>query len=120
EEGTVVLTCHHVVAPVKPDNLCVRIPQADGQFGEPLPVRYDEERPRPEKDAVVLRVQGVRMEERPLLHKLDLDKYNGRLNVTVLTHLRPNNSNAEVRPSAWLNLKAPPEAVWTGSPERYE
>jgi hypothetical protein len=118
-EGAVVLMCHHIVSPMKEDDLRVRIPTPRGSLGEPIQGRYDRERSRPERDAVALRVDEARRHERPLLHKLSLDKYNGSLQATILTYLQPNNFNAEVRPSTGLKVEAK-GGVWPDSPERYE
>ncbi len=118
-EGPVVLTCHHVIAPVKVDDLRVMVPGSDGHLGNPSTVHYDEDRSRPDKDAVVLRLEDVQRDERPLLHKLDLDRYSGSLQATVLTHLVPNNFNAEVRPSTPLEIEAE-RGGWPGAPECYK
>lgn len=119
DEGTVVLTCHHVIAPVKEADLRVMVPGSDGHLGNPITVHYDEERSHPNMDAVVLRVKEMQLDERPLLHKLNPDSYNGSLDATVLTHLQPNNFNAEVRPSTRLDVEAE-RGSWPGAPERYE
>jgi len=122
EEGTVVLTCHHVVAAVKREDLRVRLPSPDGTLGEPVKVAYDEERSRPEQDAAVLRVQGDEAPPptpMPLLHKLGADIYEGALEATVLTRLIPDNFDATVRPSTPINVRADPGACWPETPERY-
>jgi hypothetical protein len=53
-EGAIVLTCHHVVATLKRDDLCVRIPQADGSLGDPISAGYIEKYSRPGVDVVML------------------------------------------------------------------
>jgi tetratricopeptide (TPR) repeat protein len=121
EEGAVVLTCHHVIAPVKLADLRVMIPQPDGKLGEPMAVSYEEELSRPEMDAVVLRVNGVRLDERPLLHKLSLDTYNGSLEATGLTYLQPDSFQATVRASTRLDVPAERSVDHRlTSPQRYE
>ena len=126
EEDAVVLTCHHVIAPVKAEDLRVKMRQADGRLGELIRVRYDEERSRPTMDAVVLRIDKDQLadkrllEQRPLLHKLDLDKYNGSLKATVLTYLQPDTFGAEVGAGTSLDVPAVTSmGGWPNSPERY-
>ena len=60
------------------------------QSGDLGRARYDEERSRPEMDAVVLRVDGVQRSERPLLHEPSLDSYYGSLFATGPTWMTPN------------------------------
>ena len=121
-EGAMVLTCHHVIAPVKKDNLRVRIWQADGQLGEPLRVRYDEDRSRPERDAVVLRIiDEVIVDERPLLHKLDLDQYKGSLDATGITHIEPGMFAAKVKARALIRRRrVESTGDWPDWPDYYE
>jgi hypothetical protein len=83
-EGSVILTCHHVIAQLKEDDMRVMVPGSDGRLGNPITVYYDEELSRPDKDAVVLRLIYMQRDERPLLHKLDLARYSGSLEATVL------------------------------------
>src|SRR5262249_24049611 len=94
EEGTVVLTCHHVIAPLERDDLYVPIALADGQLGSLLPAKYDERRSRPHMDAVVPRVDGVQDRDTPLLHALNPGSYVGSLPVIGLTYLEPDNFTA--------------------------
>jgi len=119
-EGAVVLTCHHVIAPVERENLHVRIPWADGSLGDPLPVEYDREHSRPTMDAVVLRVKGVRADERPLLHKISFDTYNGQLPATVLIHLEPYSFDTIVRTSGSFPVTVEPGSRWPDSPDLYD
>jgi hypothetical protein len=86
-----------------------------------LPARYDATRSRPEKDAAVLRLEGVRAEgSSPVLHRLDLDSYDGALRATVLTHLTPDNFDAEVRASTRLSVPAAPSEAWPVPSGRYD
>jgi tetratricopeptide (TPR) repeat protein len=120
-DGTVVLTCHHVIAPVAPGELFVRVPQDDGQLGSRIRTTYDADRSRPEIDAVVLRVdQGLAPgRNNPLLHALSLDTYNSRLKATCLTHLQPDNFDLRVGPSTHLNLSAQVPGAWPNPPAEY-
>jgi hypothetical protein len=59
QEGGVVLTCHHVVAPLSAGDLSVAIRQEDGTYSPPHTASYDSERSKPSMDAVVLRVAGL-------------------------------------------------------------
>jgi tetratricopeptide (TPR) repeat protein len=102
------------------EDLCVRLPREDGSLGEPLPARYDATRSRPEKDAAVLRLEGVRAEGRPVLHRLGLDSYDGALRATVLTHLTPDNFDAEVRASTRLSKTAAPSETWPAPSGSYD
>lgn len=111
-EGFVVLTCHHVIAAIREEDLCVKLPQSDGGLGGPLHARYDAERSHPDMDAAVLRLDVEGVTERPVLHRLGLDSYDGVLQATVLTHLSPDNFNAEVRASTRLEIDAAPSKTW--------
>ncbi len=126
EKEAAVLTCHHVIAPTKAEDLRVKIRQADGRLGGSIPIRYDGERSRPTKDAVVLRIDKDQIvdkrpvEQRPLLHKLDLDEYNGSLQATVLTYMRPDTFGAKVGAGTYLDVPAEKlMSGWPNSPERY-
>lgn len=121
-EGSVVLTCHHVVALVRRKDLRVKLPAPDGVLGEPVDVIYDEERSRPEKDAAVLRISeavGQPTLAMPLLHRLGADTYEGALGGTVLTHLTPETFDATVRPSTRIDASSDPSTDWPDVPERY-
>jgi tetratricopeptide (TPR) repeat protein len=121
-EGTVVLTCHHVVAAVERSDLRVRLPTLDGTLGEPVEVDYDEGHSRPDLDTAVLRVPedaAPLASAIPLLYKLGANTYDGSLNATVLTRLNPDNFDAIVRPSTLIDVHADPGADWPETPERY-
>lgn len=121
-EGTVVLTCHHVVAAMRREDLRVRAPLSDGTLGEPIEVVYDERRSRPEQDAAVLRAPDDAMPSEssmPLLHRLGPDTYEGNLMAAVLTHLIPDSFDAMVRPSTLISGRIAPGAGWLEAPERY-
>lgn len=119
-EGAYVLTCHHVIASIKAENLSVRLTCENGTLDDPLPARYDETRSNPEKDAAVLRLEGVHVEERPVLHRVGLDTYDGALRATVLTHLTPDNFDAEVRMSTRISMPSAPSEDWPVPSGRYE
>src|SRR4051812_16412784 len=88
-EGTVVLTCHHVIAPAAAAALHVRRPESEGSLGPPVPARFDEEASDRDADAVVLRPEAEGWEvSNPLLHAVDPSNYNGSLSATGLTWLR--------------------------------
>src|SRR5713101_4427600 len=73
-EGQVVLTCHHIIASIEKEDLCIAIPRADGQLTDPIPASYYEQHSRPAMDAVVLRVDLGSYEipeAQPLLHALN-------------------------------------------------
>lgn len=122
-EGTVVLTCHHVVSQVAVSDLRVKIRRPDGTLGDPVGVEYDERRSYPGRDAAVLMVQGAQAKtherERPLLHRLGSTEYDGALEATVFTHLYPDNFDATVRASTQLEIAAEPTLGWSVTPERY-
>jgi Tfp pilus assembly protein PilF len=106
------------MASLRSDDLCVRIPQVDGQLGEPILASYFEKYSRPEMDAVVLRVsvpEGQGADDRPWLHALNPRTYNGSLNATGLMHLPPNLFNALVMAST--RLEVPVEGA--DPPRRY-
>ena len=119
DEGTVVLTCHHVIAPIEPDDLRVRVLQDNGQLTDPIAVHYDAERSRPAMDAVVLRVDGLQSTERPLLHALNPQRYLGSLEATGLTYLQPRNFTARVTASTPLEIPVPISGHWPDPPTVY-
>ena len=121
DEGVVVLTCHHVVAPLGKDELCVALRQGDGQFGESIPAQYDAERSRPGMDAVVLHVtrERVPVRPRPLLHALDPKTYDGSLLALGLTCLQPDNFSAQVHASTRLEVAVQTPGLWPDPPARY-
>lgn len=106
-EGVVVLTCHHIIAPLPPDAVYVRLPGEDGRLGAPHPSTYDQEHSRPAADAVVLRLEGVHLLARPLLHELDPSEYSGNLNAIGLTHLAPTNFDATISASTSIEIDVP-------------
>lgn len=112
DEGTVVLTCHHIIAPLPPGEVYVKLPGEDGSLGAPHPATYDQERSRPVSDAVVLRLEGVTPPERPLLQRLDPSEYSGNLEVIGLTHLTPTSFNATLSVSTTVEIDVPtPDAI---------
>lgn len=106
-EGAVVLTCHHVIAQLPPDAVYVRLPGEDGNLGAPHSAIYDEERSRPHADAVVLRLEGVYLSERPLIHELNPSEYSGNLDAIGLTYLAPTNFSATVSASTPIEIDVP-------------
>lgn len=106
-EGPVVLTCHHIVARLPSGAIYVRLPREDGSLSAPTLARYDEERSRPGTDAAVLRLEGIDVPERPLLHRLDPAEYSGSLGVTGLTHLSPTSFSATISASTRLEINVP-------------
>lgn len=121
-DGTVVLTCHHVVAGLEKSQLFVAIPNAKAELGKPQSAEYVEERSRPAMDAVVLRIKAPRedlFDERPWLYALNPRTYNGSLEVTGLTHLPPGRFFASVKASTVLNVAVKNRGPWPNPPERY-
>jgi len=110
--GAVVLTCHHVIAPLEEDDLFIQVPQEDGKLGSPLQARFDPERSQTEKDIVVLHVQGVQTGYTPRLYTLNPATYAGLLEAVGLTHLQPNNFNAQIGVSTPLIIRAPVPGRW--------
>lgn len=119
DEGTFVLTCHHVVAPLSPEGIYVKVPLRDGQLSDPVQARYDEDRSRPELDAVVLCLEAEYENKGPLLHELDL-AYDGRLNCTVLTHVQPGSFDATVSIRAAIDIPSPVPNGAFGAVPRYK
>jgi hypothetical protein len=118
--GPVVLTCHHVIAPVTREGLTVRVPDEQGTLGETMPATYDAQHSQPAQDAVVLRLpQGsVAARPRPRLHRLNPDRYTGSLRAIGLTYLQPATFGADVEaatpvevpvriPGAWPDPRIP-------------
>jgi conflict system STAND superfamily ATPase/trypsin-like peptidase len=120
-EGTVVLTCHHVIRTLEHDGICVRILQYDGQLGDPVLVRYDAQRSRPRMDVVVLHVAESPVAERPrpLLHTLNSKRYTGGLNAIGLTYLTPDTFDARVGPATQLEVPMQTIGDRSDLPERY-
>ena len=119
EEGTVVLTCHHVVAKIAPKDLMIRIPQENGELGAPVSADYDSRKSQPSKDAAVLRIPSLVRGYQPLLHELNLVTYDGILEGTVLTHQQPSTFNGQIRAATPLDIGVASESVSYGAPERY-
>lgn len=111
-DGAVVLTCHHVIAPLEEDDVFVQIPQEDGRLGSPIQAKFDPERSRGAKDAVVLRIQATKNTSNPKLHSLNPATYAGFLQAVVLTHLQPNNFDAQIGVSTPLVVPAPDPGSW--------
>ena len=120
-EGTVVLTCHHVIRTLERDGICVRILQNDGQLGDPVLVRYDSQWSRPRMDVVVLHVAESQVAERPrpLLHTLNSKRYTGGLNAIGLTYLTPDTFDARVGPATQLEIPMQTIGDRSDLPERY-
>jgi tetratricopeptide (TPR) repeat protein len=121
-EGTVVLTCHHVVARLTRENLCVAIPQLSGQLGQPIPADYDQQRSYPAKDAVVLRIKGPEQLERPLLHALNPATYSGTLpdRAICLGHWKTDSFDARVASSTRLDVPVDTPGSWSNPPSQYQ
>lgn len=118
--GAIVLTCHHVIAPLEEGELCVSLPLDGRRLGDPLQARYDNELSHPERDAVVLRLSGVSVSQRPPLYELRPKTYTGSRAIDCIMHLNPDRFGARVETSTRL---APIEAKvthWPRSPAMYE
>ena len=121
--GTVVLTCHHVVAPLTPDELCVQLPLESGRLGKPLPAEYVAERSRPEQDAVVLRLPQPPQQPSgplPLLHELNADTYDGGLPDPAigLNLFETRGFQARLGTAAPLEVPVGPRGKWPNAPGR--
>jgi len=121
EDGTAVLTCHHVIAHLRPDNVSMMMREASGRFGPPLPLRYDSKRSRPAADAVVLRAQGVPSRERPTLCSLNPITYSGGLDrrATGVTCWKTDTFDARIGASTSIDVQADVPGPWPDPPERY-
>jgi TPR repeat protein len=118
-EGAVVLTCHHVIAPLAEDDLYVAVPQPDGRLEEPVKAAYDRLRSHPDSDAVVLRLGGVEPRRRPRLHDLDPGAYSGDLRATGITHLEPARFSARLSTSTPLEIPVSDQGAWPDPPTAY-
>jgi hypothetical protein len=116
-EGAVVLTCHHVIAQLPHDAVYVRLPGEDGSLGAPHPATYEPERSCPAADTVVLRLEGVHLPVRPLLHELDQSEYSGNLNAIGVAHLAPTNFSATISASTpiEIDVQTPDDRLPPGS-----
>src|SRR5260370_22340393 len=121
-EGTVVLTCHHVVARLTEESLHIAVRQPSGELGPPVAARYDPQRSRPAMDAVVLRVDASGPAERPLLHALNPQKYAGTLPdpADCLSYWQTESFNAHVASATRLDIAVEPPGSWPGPPSRYQ
>ena len=119
-QAPVVLTCHHVIAPISADDLTVMVPDADGGLSRPIPTRYDGERSRPGRDTVVLRLHDVEPPPLPLLHAVDHETYAGNLRVIGITHLAPARLDAALSASTPLDIEVPAQGKWPDPPVRYK
>ncbi len=120
-EGPVVLTCHHVAAQLSPAELCVALPQADGTLGAPVPAAYDAVRSHPAHDAVVVRVEGARLPEIPLLHEVNADAYRGTLpeKVVCLGHFKSDSFDGWLSSPTRLEVPVTLAGAWPDTPGRY-
>jgi TPR repeat protein len=121
-EGTVVLTCHHVISRLAPDTLHIALRQAGGGLGAPIPARYDPERSRPECDAVVLRVEGIVQTDRPLLHALNPERYSGTLpdRATAIGYWKEGPFDGRIGFATNLEVDAPASGNWPDPPAQYK
>lgn len=121
DQRTIILTCHHVIAPVARENLCIRIRRADDQLSDPIPVQYNEQRSQPRRDAVVLHVDRAHVSERPrpLLHALNPKTYAGALPATGLTYLEPESFDAHVGATTKLEIHVDIPGNWPDPPTHY-
>jgi len=119
EEGLVVLTCHHVIAPLQPDDLCIVLEQGNGQPKISTPAQYDDQRSHPDMDAVVLHVNGIQAPPRPLLLTMNPDIYAGRLPAIGITYLTPNTFDALVTACTPLDIKVREPGKWPHPPATY-
>jgi len=119
DEGLIVLTCHHVIAPLEPDDLYINIGQGEGQPKISVPAQYDGQRSHPDMDAVVLRVTGINAQPRPLLLTMNPDTYAGRLPATGITYLTPTTFNAWVTACTPLDIKVREPGKWPHQPAIY-
>src|ERR1700733_11412688 len=76
--GAVVLTCHHVATAVPGHKLHVAVPDSTGRLSPPVRAPYDHPRSRSTLDLALLRIGGTEP-DRPLLHALDPERYDGGL-----------------------------------------
>ena len=96
------------------------VPGPDGRLQEALPARFDEDRSRPNRDAVVLTVDGVSAQELPWLYSLDPTVYAGGLRVIGITHLMPERLDAELSAATRLEVDVPLPGPWGTPPKRYD
>src|SRR5271166_119612 len=120
-EGTVVLTCHHVVARLTEQDLHIAVVQPSGQLGQPVRATYDARRSRPAMDAIVLRIQETGPPERPLLHALDPRTYSGTLpeRAVCLGHWRTDSFDARLASATGLDVAVDVPGSWPDPPGRY-
>ena len=121
EDESVVLTCHHVIAPIRPDDLHVAQPGPDGTLGEPRPAHYDSTYSCPRRDAVVLRGEFGGAGVRPRLYALDPDGYAGMLPKRAIgfTHMPTQTLDARVGTTTRLDLPVETPGAWPDPPDRY-
>jgi hypothetical protein len=77
-----------------------------------LQATFDWEKSQADRDAVVLQVQSVQTGHNPKLYSLNPTTYAGLLQAVGLTHLQPNNFNAQIGVSTPLFIKAPTPGRW--------
>ena len=122
QEDMVVLTCHHVVAPLTAADLFIAVRQEDGTFSPPRAASYDSERSKPSSDAVVLRVsRPAAPPQQPLLHALNPAAYSGALpgRATAITCLQPDTFDARLGAATTLQIPVLEPGQWPDPPETY-
>lgn len=120
DEGTFVLTCHHVVAPLRADGIYVTNKSTPKQSEVRVSCQYDPAHSRPRKDAAVLRVTDMRPDSNPLLHTVGTGAYDGSIEVIGLTHMQPDSFNASLGPQTSLDLPVPEAGDFPDPPSNYQ
>src|SRR5262249_11494639 len=77
EPEVFVLTCHHVIAPIDPEDVRVRIPGSHGELGDPLPAVLVQNASDFSSDRAVLRLSLEVGPLQPTLYSLRPDLFVG-------------------------------------------
>jgi TPR repeat protein len=115
-----VLTCHHVIVAIPPEELCVARPGPTHNLELPQPAQLDLAASNPKGDTVVLTTARAEAREPPPLFRLESERYSGKLDVLGLTHLQPDSFTAVLEASTRLTVPALSQDRWPDAPVQYD
>lgn len=120
EPGSYILTCHHVIAPIVPASLRVRLPGPDGGLGELLPVKVVPEASDFEADVAVIAVRSAFPPPWPTLYGLDARLFVGPLDATGISYLSPARFDGVLRSASPLTVPVRVPGGWDPTPKEYQ
>ena len=114
-----VLTCHHVIAPIDPADLRVRIPDSHGELGDPLTAFLVEDASDFSSDRAVLRLSFQVGPLQPTLYSMRPDLFIGPLDATGISYMTPGRFDGVLRAASPLDLPVRVRGGWSPAPSFY-